>query len=134
MKVFSIFGIVALLSLGIFAQETSNKSVDCGCDFSRYKPLKVSHFLTNAVVKEVEPEYPPAAAIVKASGKVVVKILVDRKGDVIETCIIEGHALLRATSLQAAKNWKFKRNFGFLSSKRKERYVEAELTFNFKQP
>lgn len=48
--------------------------------------------------------------------------------------MVEGHPLLRAASLQVAKQWKFKRNFGFIDYKPKERFAEADLAFNFQLP
>lgn len=140
MKVF-MFGIAVLLSFGILTKAAlgqvtkppcSDKE-DC-CDFSKYKRLKEPHALFKAALKQVDPEYPPAARSVRASGKVVVRILVNKKGDVVQACVVEGHPLLRATSVEAAKQWKFKKNFGFTDSKLKERFAETDLTFNFQSP
>ena len=143
MKIFILFGIAVLLFAGIFARATygqvvkssSSRSSDKdSCDFSGYKRLKEPHVLLKAVVKKVDPEYPPAARSVRADGKVIVRILVNKKGDVVEACVIEGHPLLRAASMEAAKQWKFKKNFGFVDYKPKERFAETDLTFNFGLP
>jgi outer membrane biosynthesis protein TonB len=113
---------------------TLNDESKMDCSFSTYNPLKISHFLT-AAVRKVEPKYSLAARSVKASGKVTVQILVNRKGDVVKACVLEGHPLLRSSSIQAAENWKFKKDFGFSAKfKPKKRYVEAQLTFNFESP
>ncbi|MEP7212407.1 MAG: energy transducer TonB [Acidobacteriota bacterium] len=140
MKVSLLFGIVVLLSLGIFSKAALGQMAEppCSdkesCDFSDYKPLKEPHSLLKAAIKKVEPEYPPAARSVRAGGKVVVRILVNKKGDVVEACVVEGHPLLRAASVEAAKEWRFKKNFGFIDSKLKQRYAETDLTFNFQLP
>ena len=101
------------------------------CDFSRYKPLHEAHALPKAVLQKVEPIYPPLAKEARASGKVVVKILVNKRGKVVRTCLVEGHPLLRATALRAAAGWKFKRNFGFIDYKPRARFAETDLTFDF---
>lgn len=142
MKFLMLFGIVVLLSSGIFTKAALGQAeppVKCpsdedSCDFSDYKRLKEPHALLKAAVKKVDPEYPPAARSVRVSGKVVVRILISKKGDVVEACIVEGHPLLRAASVEAAKQWKFKKNFGFTDSKLKERFAETDLTFNFQLP
>jgi TonB family protein len=138
MKVFMLFGITVLLSFGILTKVAMGQITkspcsdkeDC-CDFSRYKRLKEPHALIKAAVKKVDPEYPPAGRSVRASGKVVVRILVNKKGDVVEACVVEGHPLLRAVSLEAARRWKFMKNFGFIDSNVKERFAETDLVFNF---
>lgn len=138
-----LFGIAVLLSSGIFTKaalgqvaespRTDKESKEI-CDFSDYKRLKEPHALLKAAVKKVDPEYPPAARSVRASGKVIVRILVTKKGDVVEACVVEGHPLLRAASVEAAKQWRFKKNFGFIDYKPKERFAETDITFNFELP
>ena len=105
------------------------------CDFSAFKPLAVSHALLKAAVKKVQPDYPAGAVSVRAGGKVSVKILVDRQGNVAEACVTEGHPLLIASAKKAAREWKFKENFGFSKAStfyKRYRFVESEIQFNFK--
>lgn len=54
-----------------------------------------------------QPEYPKTAIAVRASGKVVVQILIDEKGNVIKAEVISGHPLLWASSVKAALLAKF---------------------------
>jgi TonB family protein len=54
-----------------------------------------------------QPTYPPAAKAVKASGSVVVQVVVDEKGNVISASAISGHPLLRAAAVVAARQAKF---------------------------
>jgi hypothetical protein len=42
------------------------------CDFSLYKPLVISHALLKAVIKKVQPQYPPSGTWAKANGTVSV--------------------------------------------------------------
>ena len=60
-----------------------------------------------AVVAAVAPVFGPTARSARAKGDVVVEITINTQGEVDDTRIISGHALLQATSKAAAKNWKF---------------------------
>ncbi|MFZ0064003.1 MAG: TonB family protein [Pyrinomonadaceae bacterium] len=54
-----------------------------------------------------KPPYPPIARQVKASGTVVVQVLIDENGNVIQARAISGHPLLQAAATAAARNAKF---------------------------
>ena len=102
------------------------------CDFSEYKPFWISHFLKGALIEQVKPEYPPAAKAVGAHGAVQVRILVDRQGVVQKACVLQGHPLLRAATVQAALASRFKKNFGFSKSfYKRSRFVTDILLYRF---
>lgn len=136
---FRFFGVklfVALLFVllgNVFCQAQTTDSETCA--FSEYKTFWRSHFIPSSLVEEAKPVYPPAARAVRAEGKVRVKILVDRRGRVRETCVLEGHLLLRAAAVQAARETLFKPNFGFsspLKGKGKDKlFLIDELVYNF---
>jgi TonB family protein len=54
-----------------------------------------------------QPLYPAIAKTAKASGTVVVRVLVDENGDVINAQAVSGHPLLQAVSVAAARQAKF---------------------------
>ena len=54
-----------------------------------------------------QPAYPPAARQVKASGTVMVQVLVDEKGNVVIAQAVTGHPLLRPAAVAAARQAKF---------------------------
>jgi TonB family protein len=54
-----------------------------------------------------KPIYPPPAQAVRAEGNVNVQVLIDERGNVVSAKVIEGHPLLRAASVEAAKRAKF---------------------------
>lgn len=56
------------------------------CSFEQFRPLIISHALQGSAIRQVEPEYPAAARYVQVSGKVRLALLVDRSGEVIDTC------------------------------------------------
>ena len=55
----------------------------------------------------VQPTYPPVASAVRASGEVVVQVLIDENGTVISAQAVSGHPLLKAASEAAARASKF---------------------------
>ncbi len=54
-----------------------------------------------------QPSYPAAAKAVHASGEVVVQILLDQNGKVVNALALSGHPLLRLAAEQAARNAEF---------------------------
>jgi len=54
-----------------------------------------------------KPAYPPIAKQMKASGTVVIQVVVDEDGDVISARPVSGHPLLQAVALAAAHQAKF---------------------------
>lgn len=54
-----------------------------------------------------KPIYPPVARSAKASGTVVVQVLVDEDGDVVSAKAISGHPLLQSAAITAARQAKF---------------------------
>jgi TonB family protein len=54
-----------------------------------------------------QPPYPPIARAAKASGTVMVQVLVDENGNVVSAHAISGHPLLQAACVAAARNAKF---------------------------
>lgn len=104
------------------------------CNFSKYKPIAMSHFLPNSIVEQAKPIYPSVAKAVKAEGKVRVKIIVDLKGRVRDACVIEGHPLLSSAAIKAARASRFKSNFGLTLPQKHygRRFIQDELTYEFK--
>jgi len=107
-------------------QETTPKAND-ECDFSAFKPVIVSHFLQTSLKMKVKPLYPKEAVQKGLQGKISVKILVNRDGDVIKACALNGDELLRRAAEDAALKWKFKRNV----IAGRESFVVTGIAFNF---
>src|SRR5262245_28902341 len=98
-----------------FAQkaDTPNKKLsDNKCDFTVYKPVRESHFVTRAIVKKHKPIYPSDAVSRGIQGYVNVQILINRNGDVERACALDGDELLKSVAEESALQWKFKSNFG----------------------
>lgn len=61
----------------------------------------------NAVTRKI-PEYPVLARNAGIYGDVQVEIVIDENGNVVSASVLSGPQLLHSTSLQAAKQWKFR--------------------------
>jgi TonB family protein len=59
----------------------------------------------NNLSSVVDPKYPGE---VKIDGKVILMIVIDTKGKVIEARLVEGHPALVSATLDAVKQWKFR--------------------------
>ena len=99
------------------------------CDFNSVRPVRISEFIPKAVVMKVLPDYPDAAVKRRQQGRVLVKVLIKLDGTVEKACATVGGPLAAAAE-KAAKQWLFKRNFGF-DQPRYGDYAEAKLIFVF---
>ena len=72
----------------------------CGREHERLPNLE------SAAVKKATPYYPNEPGF-HVRGKVVIKVKVDRHGDVSSASALCGHPLLYAWAIRAAKDWKF---------------------------
>lgn len=126
-----ITALLFVLCLSIFchAQTASSET----CDFSKHKPFTMSHFLKIALIEQAKPLYPTQGSV-RVQGKVRVKILVDRFGRVRAACALDGHPLLRASAERAARESRFKPNFGLTLPQKRygRRFIEDKLVFNFR--
>jgi TonB family protein len=83
--------------------------------------------LQGSALSKVQPTYPTIAKASRAAGEVQVQVTINETGDVINAEILSGHPLLRDTSLDAARQWKFKPTE--LSGQPVK--VQGTLSFNF---
>lgn len=63
--------------------------------------------LNNKATNLIRPNYPPAARAVWATGAVSVQVTIDEDGNIVKAEALDGHALLRAVSVKAARQSKF---------------------------
>jgi len=63
--------------------------------------------LNNKALYLPKPQYPPEAASVKASGTVVVQVVIDEQGSVISAQAVSGHEMLQAPCVAAARQARF---------------------------
>jgi outer membrane biosynthesis protein TonB len=109
------------------------------CDFSQYASVRIGHFDKDFVLKQTQPEYPAEVGNRGVHGRVVVKALINRKGDVEKACAVEGETELRLPAENAALKWKFKPGYGIAfkrptTPKNPRNYAEVYIVFDFKPP
>lgn len=77
-----------------------------------------------------KPDYPDFARLNKIGGEVVVEIVVNEEGRVVEAFVLRGPILLRDAALTAARRWRFQ------TTRMRNRPVKVRslLTFNFHLP
>jgi protein TonB len=63
--------------------------------------------LNGKAISKPMPPYPPIAKAAKASGTVVVQVLIDEAGKVVEAHAVSGHPLLQKAAENAARNARF---------------------------
>lgn len=89
----------------------------------------VGEFVSGKSLNIVQPPYPPAARAVKASGRVDVQVLIDENGNVLSAEAANGHALLKAAAVSAARASKFTPS----TLDGKPVKVSGVITYNFTQ-
>ncbi len=75
-----------------------------GSQSSSYQSSGSLNILNGRALKLVTPTYPAKARKARASGTVVVRVLIDKEGKVIAATAIGGHPLLMDAAVEAAKN------------------------------
>ncbi len=84
----------------VFAQKKTQKSADS-------KVVKAG-IINGKAISLPKPRYPAAARAIKVVGTVSVQVLIDKKGNVETARVVNGHPLLRRTSVNAALKAKFR--------------------------
>jgi len=60
------------------------------------------------LVSRVQPEYPADARDQRIEGAVVLKVSLDKEGNVANIQVVKGHPLLAPAAIEAVKQWKYK--------------------------
>jgi len=64
--------------------------------------------MSGLVVTKVPPDYPPDAKKARIQGTVVMRLDVDKEGNVSNIQLVSGHPLLAPAAIDAVKQWKYK--------------------------
>ena len=137
-RLVSIGFILALGSVALSAQESLvaiPQKNGPKCDYSDVRVIRMEHLATDAVRHRAKPVYPVKARLNMIEGTATVRVLVDRKGNVVRACAFQGAEIFYRSAEAAAKKWKFKPNYGLAfvdkSKKRKTVYALASIFFDF---
>ena len=79
------------------------------------------------LISRVQPEYPVDAKDQRVQGAVVLKVNLDREGNVANIQLVTGHPLLAPAAIEAVKQWKYRPYL--LNDAPTE--VETQVTVNF---
>jgi len=101
---------IAVFSLSIYARQDNHVQPDNSIyrydnPIFKYKTRKE---MSDAVVRRVEPIYPPLAKAYLIEDRVNIDVVVNEFGDVVFARAIKGHTLLKDAAIEAVKQWKFK--------------------------
>ena len=91
-------------------QSNSNSNTNTGVDNTRNLPpgKTISGGVLNGkAISLPKPVYPLIAKQARASGTVVVQVVIDEEGNVVSASPVSGHPLLRAAAAAAAREAKF---------------------------
>lgn len=71
--------------------------------------LRLSHVvLKGMLIRQVAPEYPEIASMNHVEGEVVMRVVIDRNGQVGETAVVSGPAQLIPAATSAVKQWRYR--------------------------
>jgi len=71
------------------------------------KRIRISSGVAESLaIDKPAPEYPQMARIAHISGDVVLKITIDRNGEVTNIAVLGGHPILVNSAINAVKKWK----------------------------
>ena len=112
------------------SQPTTAAEHPTGCDLSGYNALREVDFAQRAIVLIAKPPYPPEALRNGQGGSVNVDIVINRDGNVIAACALNGPALLQPAAQKAALSCKFKKYFG-RTAPAKHEYQRDVITYLF---
>jgi len=95
------FGVVG----GVIAPATASDSSHPALP----KRVRVSSGVSQGLLqRKVSPTYPPDARQQRIQGVVVLKVEIDKDGNVYDVELISGHPLLAPTAIDAVRLWKYK--------------------------
>lgn len=60
------------------------------------------------VLKKVAPVYPPLARQARIQGTVILRIIINKAGDVRQLQLVSGHPMLAPAAIDAVRQWKYK--------------------------
>lgn len=131
-----IFRLVCLTLLVASNANSGASERDCG--FSDYKPRHITHFAERAAIARAKPQYPLSAEAEAISGRVQIRVLINKRGLVEMTCPVpasdskkQDRRLITAAEA-AALQWSFQPSFGIKTTGEIQfDYVEDVLTFEF---
>jgi TonB family protein len=102
-------GVVGDAPGGSLTGEPGGITSNAPLDADRPGTVRVSQgVMSGLVVTKVPPDYPSDAKKARIQGTVVMRVKIDKAGDVSNIQLISGHPLLAPAAIDAVKQWKYK--------------------------
>ena len=71
-------------------------------------PIELSEDSVQALlIRKIPPRYPPLARQARIQGMVILKIVINKDGDVRDLQLVSGHPMLAPAAIEAVKQWKY---------------------------
>lgn len=128
---------LTMLCAAAFSAGTEERTGERECNFDSYKPLVMGTPIRGGheqlATEMVIPAYPPEARRRGIGGRVSVRVLINRSGEVVRACAV-GQRLLAASAESAVTQWKFQKDFGLglvEPSRGGAEYAVLNLSFDF---
>lgn len=110
-------------------ESSNDEHTNDECDFSSFDPIKQ---MPGGITQLPKPAYPPKAKQKKIVGSVSLRVLVDRSGQIVRVCKLEGEEILAESAIRAAE--KIKIDPKYVQQRlegKKHNYLEFTITYNF---
>jgi len=95
-RIYISIALILIVSIPCLGQVSSQQCIES----SKYVNLE------DQALRKVEPEFPPEKNF-HVEGKVTVRVVINKKGEVVSAKAICGHPLLMAPAIKAASQWQF---------------------------
>jgi periplasmic protein TonB len=74
----------------------------------RREPIRISSLSEGALLRRVQPIYPPPARNARIQGPVVMVALIDTDGRIVNLRLVSGNPLLVEAAMNAVKQWRYR--------------------------
>jgi protein TonB len=108
----AIIGVVIFASAFLFAQQAGSEGSGATSETQKAAPsqrVRVSQGVMSGLLSSrVQPTYPEDAKQAGIQGKVVLKALIDKEGNVEDVQLMSGPEQLAPAAIEAVKQWRYK--------------------------
>ena len=88
--------------------EFSNNSVPRTNDLNSESRVSVtSKDISGHIIRKVPPIYPPLARQARIQGAVILRVIIEKEGNVTNLQLVSGHPMLAPAAIEAVRQWKY---------------------------
>lgn len=107
-------GVVALILMCVacsFAMQNPSPSPTPNADQNPERPQRLrvsSGVMAGLMIHKVDPVYPREAKKKHIKGDVLLKVLINKNGQVADVAVVKGDPMLTGAAMDAVKQWRFR--------------------------